>query len=567
MTFLDEQGLARLWTHIVAKLGAKVDKVSGKGLSTNDFTTEEKNKLAGIAEGANNTVVDAELSNTSANPVQNAVVSSAIEGLGALIGDKSVSEQIATAIADIPAQEQAQSDWNQNDESASDYVKNRTHYSEYSVITLVPECSVTIGGSLTATINGTFIAEVDKTYYVTFQGVEYKCVGYPSAINWVMLGNDALYGGSGMVEYADYPFNIISYGDGYAEICTNALGTFTVSITEKEETVHQLDSKYIPSIDLDETIYVDKKVVVGATKDEISENIAGGVVVGDGKQLAFHPLTNANSISRNLANAATICASRGGTTDINFMFHGNPTETESTVTPFMLISDNSSIDRTSIATTRGNLYLKSSGGSIIISGEDGKAVLNMQDELNYDPGEIINVQGITMVNGTKDFRISVDSDGMLSTTNVGDGATVVFANAADVPNVDSTLAVDGAAADAKVTGDAISNLNTLVGDTSVSDQITAAISAIQPKCTSITLTAANWTGDSNPWSQVVAVNGVTANSKVDLQPTAVQIVELQNNDIALMAENDNGVITVYALGSKPTVDYTMQALITEVVAV
>ena len=33
---------------------AKVDKVSGKGLSTNDYTTAEKNKLAGIATGANN---------------------------------------------------------------------------------------------------------------------------------------------------------------------------------------------------------------------------------------------------------------------------------------------------------------------------------------------------------------------------------------------------------------------------------------------------------------------------------------------------------------------------------
>lgn len=32
----------------------KVDKVSGKGLSTNDYTTAEKNKLAGIAANANN---------------------------------------------------------------------------------------------------------------------------------------------------------------------------------------------------------------------------------------------------------------------------------------------------------------------------------------------------------------------------------------------------------------------------------------------------------------------------------------------------------------------------------
>lgn len=37
-------------------LSGKVDKVEGKGLSTNDYTTAEKTKLAGIAEGANNYV-------------------------------------------------------------------------------------------------------------------------------------------------------------------------------------------------------------------------------------------------------------------------------------------------------------------------------------------------------------------------------------------------------------------------------------------------------------------------------------------------------------------------------
>lgn len=35
-------------------LGNKVDKVSGKSLSTNDYTTAEKNKLAGVAANANN---------------------------------------------------------------------------------------------------------------------------------------------------------------------------------------------------------------------------------------------------------------------------------------------------------------------------------------------------------------------------------------------------------------------------------------------------------------------------------------------------------------------------------
>lgn len=52
MAYLDRAGLERLWSHIVARLGGKVDKEEGKSLSTNDYTTDEKTKLAGIEEGA-----------------------------------------------------------------------------------------------------------------------------------------------------------------------------------------------------------------------------------------------------------------------------------------------------------------------------------------------------------------------------------------------------------------------------------------------------------------------------------------------------------------------------------
>lgn len=63
---------------IYAALGAKVDKVSGKGLSTNDYTSAEKSKLAGVAEGANKTVVDEALSSISTNPVQNKTVAESL---------------------------------------------------------------------------------------------------------------------------------------------------------------------------------------------------------------------------------------------------------------------------------------------------------------------------------------------------------------------------------------------------------------------------------------------------------------------------------------------------------
>ena len=41
-------------TTVTRQLGQKVDKVAGKGLSTEDYTTADKQKLAGIAAGANN---------------------------------------------------------------------------------------------------------------------------------------------------------------------------------------------------------------------------------------------------------------------------------------------------------------------------------------------------------------------------------------------------------------------------------------------------------------------------------------------------------------------------------
>lgn len=49
---INDTGLKKVWDMIIAKLNLKVDKEAGKGLSTNDFTTTEKNKLGGIEDGA-----------------------------------------------------------------------------------------------------------------------------------------------------------------------------------------------------------------------------------------------------------------------------------------------------------------------------------------------------------------------------------------------------------------------------------------------------------------------------------------------------------------------------------
>lgn len=46
--FLDENGLLYLWNKLKTMFADKVDKVEGKGLSTEDFTTALKNKLESL---------------------------------------------------------------------------------------------------------------------------------------------------------------------------------------------------------------------------------------------------------------------------------------------------------------------------------------------------------------------------------------------------------------------------------------------------------------------------------------------------------------------------------------
>ena len=57
-----------------ANIDTKVDKVSGKGLSTNDYTTAEKNKLSGIAAGAQVNVIETiKVNGTALVPTDKAV--------------------------------------------------------------------------------------------------------------------------------------------------------------------------------------------------------------------------------------------------------------------------------------------------------------------------------------------------------------------------------------------------------------------------------------------------------------------------------------------------------------
>jgi hypothetical protein len=96
------------------------------------------------------------------------------------------------------------------------------------------------------------------------------------------------------------------------------------------------------------------------------------------------------------------------------------------------------------------------------------------------------------------------------------------------------------------------------------DSIFNSINSTVDKISTISLPASGWTTATNIYSQVVTVSGATANSKVDIYPTPEQLVELQSAGIALVAVNEDGIVTVYALNNKPTSDYSIQVTLTEV---
>ena len=84
------------------------------------------------------------------------------------------------------------------------------------------------------------------------------------------------------------------------------------------------------------------------------------------------------------------------------------------------------------------------------------------------------------------------------------------------------------------------------------------------RVSNVTLLASSWVGSDHLYSQVVTIDGITENSQVDLTPSVEQLAVFYEKDLTFVTENEDGVVTVYAIGQKPTNDYTIQATITEV---
>lgn len=168
-------------------------------------------------------------------------------------------EQRATArtnIGAISSSELVQSDWNQNDETAKDYIKNRICYTKDATETIVlnstlPFTDISSSGLTVFSYQDTssnIKFNEGTTYTVNFDTTSYTCIAFTDdrLSNAVILGNLGI---AGMSSATNEPFAIITdnKGDNGLQIVTNLTGTsHNVKIAESHTEIVKLDKKYIP---------------------------------------------------------------------------------------------------------------------------------------------------------------------------------------------------------------------------------------------------------------------------------------------------------------------------------
>lgn len=159
-------------------------------------------------------------------------------------------------------------DWLQNDETASDYIKNRPFYDTVEVI--FPVTELTGSGSAELPSLGLISGE---SYIVTFNGTKYpvtaKNFDLGNGIVAVAMGNEAFAGGTDTGE----PFAIAEVS-GYGISIQWNTGDTTVTLEITGKGIKKLDEKYLPQIN--GVVYVPVTDTGSANNPEYSTTVTVG---------------------------------------------------------------------------------------------------------------------------------------------------------------------------------------------------------------------------------------------------------------------------------------------------
>jgi hypothetical protein len=130
-----------------------------------------------------------------------------------------------------------QSDLSQNDPTAPDYVKNRTHYEEITHGAIIE--SQTTEGDF---INAKCMPTVGKTYTVIFDGTSYECIAWGTPWGEIYIGNGSYYELEGYGE--DVPFLVAFLGNS-AYLMPDDSG-HSIEVRGEYVSIQKLDEKFLP---------------------------------------------------------------------------------------------------------------------------------------------------------------------------------------------------------------------------------------------------------------------------------------------------------------------------------
>lgn len=182
---------------------------------------------------------------------------------------------LSEEIANLP-----QADWNQNDEAAADYVKNRPFYTGDLVETvLVEESTVSFadaGGVYMAQFKSTFSPTVGEIYKVYWDGAAYECTCLEFSGN-SSIGNLSV-AGAGSDTGEPFLMLVVNGSPAIYIYAADTAASHTFSISGFAPEVVKIDEKYLPAITADKlpTIPADKLPTIPVIKftTSISGNIA-----------------------------------------------------------------------------------------------------------------------------------------------------------------------------------------------------------------------------------------------------------------------------------------------------
>ena len=301
-------------------------------------------------------------------------------------------------------------DWNQNDATASDYIKNRPFYTGNPVETeIIPATTVAFQeneGRMAALWPESFDLVEGQTYYVSWDGTDYVCTGILFNGAAPILGNLGIIG---LGDDTGEPFVFMNQGQ-WAVMSKESATEHIIGISEYAAQIVMLDEKYIPKFPDAVTAY---NFPTKAEHDQMVDAIAAfntgnASIVWDGQKVINASYNSSDdTISVTFATGPLKIETYSNNNGVYNALLGNATYGEVQGSQVRIVNENDN-----------NVYTV-----LAVEGESSNVTLDVNaNRISFGIGKGLSetalILGSSTEGSTKKFKITVDDSGTISATEV-----------------------------------------------------------------------------------------------------------------------------------------------------